>query len=619
MKKNIIHSLINEYGLKWTLNRALYSSKLKMLTMAPFTELIFERNVEIKRLDLFEFNLTTLQSFLEKLSDEKKEEIITIADKAIDGKIMGFSSIELDYGSPINWHYNPLTGFKSEKDVKWYRIPDFDTNLGDIKVIWEASRFTHLFYFIRAYILTHNKKYYDAFSFQIHDWLENNTYSYGANFKCGQECSLRMINVLWAYSVFKQYGLTSKADEDNVKKLVKVCYKKVLSNFFYAHKCIRNNHTFSEICGLIVGAWCSDNNSHVKKAYELLDKEIVNQFLPDGGFTQYSFNYHRFTLQIIACVYSISKKTQMYITEASRILESVKLLYQVQSESGDVPNYGSNDGALIFPVTSCGYRDYRPVLNTVFALIEGKRLYTSGDYDEELLWFGSELNLPFKNIKRQSSQFNDSGYYILRDHTSFLLTCLQQYKSRPGHMDQLHIDLWQDGKNLLCDNGTYSYASSLGKELSSTISHNTVSVAKKEQMNKVSTFLVIDWTTRDAVSFNENNFEGTLISKNNYKHTRSLEKSSHGYSMTDEVIGEGEYCESYFHSPYDIKLIESGFQIYDEERLLCTVKTNGEVSVSKAYRSLFYLKKEEINRIIVKSKIVGKTCKIDYALILHRD
>lgn len=91
---------------------------------------------------------------------------------------------------------NPLTGVESRKDDKWYQIPDFDAELGDIKVVWEASRFTHFFYFVRAYLLTDDKKYYDAFSIQLEDWLESNPYPYGANFKCGQECTLRMVNAL---------------------------------------------------------------------------------------------------------------------------------------------------------------------------------------------------------------------------------------------------------------------------------------------------------------------------------------------------------------------------------------------------------------------------------------
>ncbi|QSQ07961.1 hypothetical protein H0A61_00280 [Koleobacter methoxysyntrophicus] len=604
----IIKSLLTEYGLKWTLNRGLYSVKLKLMSKIPAVERLFEKNVSVKRIDLFDYDIGLIKRFLENLEEEKRIKIVSTADKAINGIITGFSSIELDYGNPINWHLNPLTGVKSRRDVKWYLIPDFNPEAGDIKVVWEASRLAHFFYFARAYLITGDKKYYEAFSNQLEDWLKNNLYSYGINYKCGQEATLRMINTLMTYAVFKSCGITTKKDKDNVTKLAELSYKKVLSNFFYAHKCIRNNHTFSEICGLIIGAWCCEDKAGVKRAYKLMDAEIRNQFLKDGGFTQYSFNYQRFTLQILECVYKISEKTGIYITEKERIKNSILLLYQVQDENGFVPNYGSNDGSLIFPVTSCEYGDYRPVLNTMYTLIEGKRLYSPGDYDEELLWFGSQTVFPEANLKRESSSFNDSGFYIFRHNGGFIMCCLQNFKSRPAHMDQLHIDLWHKGINVFCDSGTYSYASKMGKVLSSTVAHNTVKLPGIEQMNKIGPFLVTDWTKRGDVRYTKNSFWGAMISKNGYKHTRNIEKTEYGYMITDEVIGDRDYCEFYFHTPCEVKIDNGVFHLYNKGEIICSVNTEGNIEVKKAYRSLYYLRKDEINCVSVRYKMHDKKC-----------
>lgn len=614
--KKIAKSLLTEYGVKWTINRALYSAKLKTMSAIPITENIYEKTVNIKRIDIFDFDIPSIQQFLCELPESDKTEIISTADKAINGVIIGFSSIELNYGTPFNWHYNPLTGFESRKDVKWFEIPDFDSKLGDIKVVWEASRFTHFFYLVRAYLLTKEMKYYRAFSSQLKNWLEQNPYPYGANFKCGQECTLRMINALMAYSVFKSLGITTKNDEENVKTLVKVCYKKVLSNFFYAHKCIKNNHTFTEICGLIVGAWCCIDNSGVKKGYKLMDKEIRNQFLSDGGFTQYSFNYHRFTLQIIECVYKISEKTQMYITETERIKKSILLLYQVQSIEGDVPNYGSNDGALIFPLTTCGYRDFRPVLNTTYALIEGNKIYNSGNHEEELLWFGRGEHLLTEKIVRKSTFLNESGFYIFHHNSGFLMTCLQNFKSRPAHMDQLHIDLWHKGINILCDSGTHSYASVLGKKLTSTAGHNTVGVSGFEQMNKKGAFLITDWTKRKDVHFGSTFFKGTMISKNGYEHTRHIQKYEKGYIISDDVFGAGKYCDFYFHTPCEVVTNASGFELYYKSKIICKIITDGDIEVEKVHRSLYYLKKEVINRVTVRSAIENMNCRMKFNIEL---
>src|SRR5690554_4376840 len=101
----MIKSLLTEYGLGWTINRSLYALKLKMLTALPITERLFEKRVDVKRVDIFDFDVEEIKLHLLNLSKEKQNEIVSTADKAADGIIKGFSSIELNYGYPINWHY----------------------------------------------------------------------------------------------------------------------------------------------------------------------------------------------------------------------------------------------------------------------------------------------------------------------------------------------------------------------------------------------------------------------------------------------------------------------------------------------------------------------------------
>lgn len=617
----MIGSLINEYGLPWALNRTLYSTKLKMLKAIPIFENLFEKNILVKKIDILNIEVKPVEEFLKRLEVQKQTEIITIANNAIEGKILGFSSVILDYGNPINWHYSPITKKTIERSLKWYQIPDFDSERGDIKVVWEVSRFTHFIYLLRAYMLTKDRKYYESFSNQLNSWIKENPYSFGANYKCGQEATLRMINILITFSVFNQYNLTTNKDEENVKKLVEGSYKKVLSNFFYAHKCIKNNHTLSEITGLIIGAWACEDNISLKKAYNLLELEINNQFLSDGGYRQFSFNYQRFALQLMELHFKLSESTKQHLSKQSKakILKSANLLYQMQDETGDVPNYGSNDGALIFPVTSCGYRDFRSVINTLFALIEGRRVFKKGGYDEEILWFGNRDidKIPIKELPRVSTSFPKSGFYSLRNKNGFLMTVLQNFDSRPAQMDQLHIDLWYKGINIFCDSGTYSYASELGKSMAFTSAHNTVVIPDKEQMNKYGNFFIYDWTSSKNIEHKQDSFEGTMITKNNYSHTRKIKKSSQGYTIEDKVGLDSEFCDIYFHTPCKVKIIPEGFELYYNNQNLCTVQTKGIVKVETAYRSVYYLKKEEISCIQIRSKAINKKCNITFNINLH--
>lgn len=610
MNMKMVCAVIQEYGVPWIINRSLYSIKLKILNVMPEIENIFEKKINYpQQLDLFDTDVNKLKQFIKGLAQDDKAELIKKAEEACEGKITGFSSIVLEYGTPINWQLNPVTGKEVSIKSKWYQIPDFDELRGDIKIVWEISRFTHFILLARAYLLTEDEKYYRAFSSQLEDWLEKNPYSYGANFKCGQECAFRMINALLAYTVFEKCKLVTEQDRDNIERLILRCYRKIRSNFFYAHKCIKNNHTLSELAGMIVGAWCCEEKGQLIYAFKVLNETVDEQFTEDGGYKQYSFNYTRLALQILEIVLAVEKKTTYRLNNRSRnkLRKSIELMYQCQSESGDMPNYGSNDGALVFPFTSCGYRDFRPVINAAHALLTGEMLYPAGKQDEELLWIsGKALGSFRRNVReRSSTAFRQAGIYTLRDGNVWLMFVLNNYRSRPAHMDQMHIDLWINEVNVLCDCGTYSYAGKMGKKLVSNVSHNTVVYKEKTQMNMYGAFMLYDWTKCRWVKTDNDSYSGEMQSRNGYIHKRSIKSTDIGYRIMDRVKGEEKSVfEVRYHTPCEIQIENSNRinLIYQGEKI-CSMRFDAPFHFSKSVRSLYYFKAEEINCIVLSGVI----------------
>lgn len=614
MNGRLLRAVLKEYGIEWAINRSLYSGKQKLMSSVPGTDRIFEKKAGYPaRIDLFNLDVSAIRNFLRDLPNSKQKEITNIADNACQGKILGFSSIELDYGNPMNWQLNPLTGKSCDITKKWYQISDFDPERGDIKVIWEASRFSYFITLARAYLLTDDQKYYRAFSEQLSDWIEKNLYSYGANYKCGQECSFRMVNGLLAYTVFQKAGVATDIDKRNIESLILRCYRRVRSNYFYAYKCIKNNHTISELMGMIVGAWCCCEDEQLRYAFRTLDEVIDEQFTNDGGYRQFSFNYQRLALQDLEVVMGISDKVGMALNGRSmeKIRKAAGLMYQCQDEAGDMPNYGSNDGALVIPVTSCGYRDFRPVINAISVLISGNRLYEAGDYDEELLWFGNSQIHPVIRKPRVSKAFSKAGLYTLRKMDSWVMIVLNDYKSRPAHMDQLHIDLWVDGMNVLCDSGTFSYALEEGRKLVRNESHNTVDFDDKRQMNIHGTFMVYDWTKRGRIKHTDSMFYGESKSRNGYEHHRMVEVIEYGYRITDEIYGEkGTEYKVQYHTPCEIHEKNGCVELMHGGKTVCRLSSENPVDLSDSYRSLFYLKKESTRCIGYKGKICSEKGKI---------
>ena len=603
MNMEMIKAILNEYGIRWAFSRGIYSSKIRLLRAFPYFEKIFEKKVSAPiRLDVFQLDIGELRFFLNQLPKNSKDRLIQNADDACHGRIMGFSSLKLDYGEPIDWQLNPITGCRCSEKVKWYDIADFDQERGDIKAIWEASRFLHFITFARAYLVTDNDKYYKVFSNQLKDWIKKNPYSYGANFKCGQECAIRMINAILAYTVFEKCHLATKADKKNVERIVLLSYKKILSNFFYAYRCIKNNHTISELVGMAIASWICGEGEVTKYSFDKLNEVIDAQFTDDGGYIQYSFNYERLALQDIEVILGVEQTLGYSITKSNKkkLLKAVYLMYQCQDESGDMPNYGANDGAVIFPVTSCGYRDFRPIIQTVYCQLTGKKAYPKGLYDEELLWFGNiktnERDLG--KLRRRSSRFHRAGLYTLRNSRSWMMIVLNEYHSRPAHMDQLHLDLWISGINVLCDGGTYSYASEQGKELLDNGSHNTVKYGQASQMNRYGSFMIYGWTKRKNVQFDGFTFSGEYISANGYGHRRKVLSTETGYLIQDYVKGKtGDKFVVCFHTPCDIEEIGKELVLSYKGKKMCSIIIETNYLIKSSVRSLYYMKMENTNCI----------------------
>ena len=49
---------------------------------------------------------------------------------------------------------------------------------------------------------------------------------------------------------------------------------------------------------------------------------------------------------------------------------------------------------------------------------------------------------------RGKSHFLDGGIYLLRDANSKAIIRCTDFRARPSHADQLHVDLWWRGKTL---------------------------------------------------------------------------------------------------------------------------------------------------------------------------
>lgn len=423
------------------------------------------------------------------------------ADDILKGTLRYFSRTPQQIGFPPAWHFNPFTKQQTPIDLHWSKISDFE--YGDIKLIWEASRFHFVFDLVRAYWRTSDERYAEAFWQFVESWRLSNPPQQGANWKCGQETSLRVLAWCFGLYGFLDANATNAERVTHLVEMIAVSGERIAANIEYALS-QRNNHGISEGVGLwtigvlfpelrAADAWRECG----REVLEVCGRELIYD---DGSFSQHSLNYQRLMLHDYLWALRLGDlHDQSFSSElTARVAQSAKFLYQVQdAETGFVPCYGQNDGALILPLNNCDYRDYRPVINAVHYLADGTHPYERGRWDEDLLWlFGEEaIAAPFEKIARCDLKADDGGYYTLRAKESWAFMRAATFRDRPAQADLLHVDLWWRGQNIATDAGTYSYNAPApwDNSLSGTTYHNTITIDNLDQMNRAGKFLWLPW------------------------------------------------------------------------------------------------------------------------------
>ena len=440
------------------------------------------------------------------------EKLRSKVEKILNHTYTFFSSTDFDLGKNFDWITNPDTGFKYDINRHWSEVVDFSKEAGDIKYVWEKARFTFIYDIIRYdYFWGHDNS---EFVFkQIEDFIDKNPINQGPNYKCSQEISLRILN--WTFALF-YYKESKTLSDDLFKKIINSIYWQlhhVYKNISFSRIAVRNNHAITEISMLYLSRFLfpfiPDCSIWSRKAKKWLIEEINYQIYPDGSYLQFSHNYHRVIIQVLSWVLKINKlnNEEFDVSIMNRLKDTLLFLYNNQDEqTGWLPNYGNNDGALFFPLNDNHYRDFRPQLQ-VFGLLLGIKLYD--EFYEDAFWFDL-VNIGEKVKRLSVLQYSNGGFYGFRDNALTTIRC-GKYKDRPSQADALHIDIWYKGENVLFDPGTYKYntESKYIKFYTRTVGHNTLTIGTHDQMLRGDRFIWYYWTkfAKGQVSEFDDRFE----------------------------------------------------------------------------------------------------------------
>ncbi|NPV84415.1 MAG: alginate lyase family protein [Anaerolineae bacterium] len=449
---------------------------------------------------------TPQQETLQQILGDEAATLLEQANEIVSGKMRLYDA------DPTPIQFTPPLPLKH-----WSVTPIETSQFQDIKDIWEPARFGWVFTLGRAYLLSKDEKYPQAFWKHFEVFQQSNPVNLGANWVSAQEVALRIIALAFAWEVFSGSVHTTPARRARLIQSIFDHAMRILPTLPYA-RAQNNNHLLSEAAGLFTAGIFLQTMPLAEKwhrqGWKIFCRSLQQQIALDGTYIQHSTNYHRMMLQLALWVLALAKNqnlTYPKLVQERLAAATSWILNHFDTISGRVTNLGHNDGAYILPLAAGGISDYRPVVQAASRAFLGIDSLAKGKWDELSQWLGVAT----------PSQQTDSLFpktepaWRLGNETCWASLRAVRFHSRPAHADQLHVDLWWNGHNIARDAGTYRYTAAppWNNSLAGSTVHNTLTVDRCDQMTRAGRFLWLDWAQakiihaeRDSVTAEHNGY-----------------------------------------------------------------------------------------------------------------
>lgn len=430
---------------------------------------------------------------------------------------------------------------------------------GDVKFLWEPARFGWALVLARRYRLQPEGRLVVGFWQQLQTFLEANPPYLGVHWVSGQEVALRLIALVFAWQVFASAPETTPERAQSLARAVAWHAARLPPTLIYA-RAQNNNHLLSEAAALFTAGVALPEHpqaSHWRHlGWRWFKAGIERQVATDGSYVQHSLNYHRLMLQLGLWVQLLAQAegASLPLGVQQRLAAATRWLAEmVDARSGRAPNLGPNDGALILPLSSCDFGDYRPVALAAGRAFGVPVVLPPGPWDEMALWLSAgrpaSRTAPVALTAGQKLTLaGQPAPTVLHspDGRSWAYLRAVRFRSRPGHSDQLHLDLWWEGQNLALDAGTYLYNAPppWDNALRWASIHNTVTVDEADPMSNAGRFLFLDWAQAEVlerVRAEDNAWERLVAQQYGYRrkglvHRRSVTAWQDGRWLVEDAL-----------------------------------------------------------------------------------
>jgi hypothetical protein len=460
-----------------------------------------------------------------------------------------------DERSPIDWHFDPVHRRRGPR-VFWARVPYLDPSCGDHKIIWELNRHQYWTALGRAYWLTGDSRYRDAWVTHLESWMEANPPLTGINWASMLELALRSISWLWALHFFAASEDGARDDRPWTLDLLLGIDRQLtlveqnLSLYFSP-----NTHLLGEALALYVVGRSLPELSGASRWETLgrtvLIEQIERQINPDGGHRELSSHYHRYTLDFYLLALAIAQVTQDPAAPlcADAVASLARFARTIADADGRLPCLGDEDGGMLLPICGRDPADVSDSLQIAATLLEQPDLGV-GPPAEEVTWMTGKAPAESSPSTRwPSTALLDTGYFVSRsarrDHLIIDSGPHGFLNGGHAHADALALTLSVRGRAFFIDPGTgcYTIDPLVRDRFRSSVSHNTLTLNGCSQSVPNGPFhwrnaaqaTALDWRTDADFDY----FEGTHDGYGPLVHHRSVLARPGCWIIVDRVLGTG--------------------------------------------------------------------------------
>lgn len=326
------------------------------------------------------------------------------------------------------------------------------------------------------------------------------------------------------------------------------------------------NHLLQNACALTVAACLSGKSLQLSHALKLLEQQLAEQILPDGGHIERCPMYHAHTLWDCLLVYAALDEKPAFLEEALTRMSA--FLDTIVHPDGDLPLFG--DSALKeAPPT-------QPLLRLARRVLPHAGVSAASPATRQA----------------PGTSLETSGFYILgnrnRGDHMIVKTAPPMPPWQPGHShaDLLSYELSLNGKRIIVDSGVHGYAESpLRAYCRSTRAHNTVQVDFLEQCEWWRVFRIGQRPTTGTPRFTTQGdcvvLETGYLHPSGYSHHRSIRylPAQNCWHVEDTVeVGPGSHeIKSFIHLHPDIRVTcEGNAALLHTDAVNCRITVNSE-------------------------------------------